>query len=95
MKVLFSPIGNSDPWSNDRDGAMLHIVRHYQPDIVVLFFTESIWEGNKNIPGRKNFDWESIILKVSPGTKVNIKVDNIKYENDFDSYKDLFHFLYK
>lgn len=37
MKVLFSPIGNSDPWSNDRDGAMLHIVRHYQPDIVVLF----------------------------------------------------------
>lgn len=92
MKVLFSPIGNSDPWSNDRDGAMLHIVRHYQPDIVVLFFTESIWEGNKNIPGRKNFDWKSIILKVSPGTKVNIKVDNIKYENDFDSYKDLFHF---
>ena len=53
MKVLFSPIGNSDPWSNDRDGAMLHIVRHYQPDIVVFFFTESIWEGNKNIPGRK------------------------------------------
>ena len=47
MKVLFSPIGNSDPWSNDRDGAMLHIVRYYQPDIVVLFFTESIWEGNK------------------------------------------------
>ena len=44
MKVLFSPIGNSDPWSNDRDGAMLHIVRHYQPDIVVLFFTESIWK---------------------------------------------------
>ena len=30
---------------------MLHIVRHYQPDIVVLFFTER--EGNKNIPGRK------------------------------------------
>ena len=92
MKVLFSPIGNSDPWSNDRDGAMLHIVRHYKPDAVVLFFTESIWNGNRNIPGRKNFDWENIVSKVSSRTKVDIKVDSIKYENDFDSYKDIFHF---
>ncbi|WP_368915934.1 type III-A CRISPR-associated CARF protein Csm6 [Staphylococcus haemolyticus] len=92
MKVLFSPIGNSDPWSNDRDGAMLHIVRHYKPDVVVLFFTESIWNGNRNIPGRKNFDWENIVSKVSSRTKVDIKVDSIKYENDFDSYKDIFHF---
>lgn len=41
MKVLFSPIGNSDPWSNDRDGAMLHIVRHYKPDVVVLFLLKA------------------------------------------------------
>ena len=41
MKVLFSPIGNSDPWSNDRDGEMLHIVRHYKPDVVVLFLLKA------------------------------------------------------
>lgn len=95
MRVLFSPIGNTDPWSNERDGAMLHIVRHYQPDKVVLFFTKSIWEGNHNIPGRKEFDWEQIINQVSSNTSVEIKVENIQYEHDFDSYKDLFHLYIK
>ena len=91
MKVLFSPIGNTDPWSNERDGAMLHIVRHYQPDKVVLFFTESIWNGNQNMFGRKEFNWEKIITTVSSKTKVEIKIGHIEYEHDFDSYKDLFY----
>ncbi|QEX32364.1 type III-A CRISPR-associated protein Csm6 [Staphylococcus lugdunensis] len=95
MKVLFSPIGNTDPWSNERDGAMLHIVRHYRPEKVILFFTESIWFGNENIPGRKQFEWEKIVSKVSPQTSVEIKVENIEHEHDFDSYKDLFSYFIK
>ena len=43
-KVLFSPIGNTDPIRECYDGACLHIVRHYQPDEVVLFFTKEMWE---------------------------------------------------
>ena len=92
MKVLFSPIGNSDPWSNDRDGAMLHIVRHYKPDVVVLFLLKAfgmvieIYLDVKLRLGKHCF-------KVSSRTKVDIKVDSIKYENDFDSYKDIFHFI--
>ncbi len=91
LKILFSPIGNTDPWSNHRDGAMLHIVRNYRPDKVVLFFTESIWNGNENMSGRKNFNWNKIISTVSPHTKVEIKVEQVLKEHDFDSYKELFH----
>ncbi|QHW35988.1 type III-A CRISPR-associated protein Csm6 [Staphylococcus ursi] len=91
MKILFSPIGNTDPWSNYRDGAMLHIVRQYRPDKIVLFFTESIWNGNENMPGRKEFNWNKIISSVSPDSKVEIKIDKVENEHDFDSYKELFH----
>lgn len=91
MKILFSPVGNTDPWRNDRDGAMLNILRHYKPEIVFLFFTKSIWEGNEKYQGHKEYNWENIIRKVSEGTKTIIEVDDIKEEHDFDSYKDLFH----
>lgn len=91
MKVLFSPIGNSDPWRNYRDGAMLHIVRQYQPEYVVLFFTESIWEGNSKVPGAKDYRWEQIIQSISPQTQIEIKVKAIEEEHDFDSYKEVFY----
>lgn len=35
--ILFSPIGNTDPVSHGRDGAMLHICRYYRPSKVYLF----------------------------------------------------------
>ncbi len=62
-KILFSGIGNTDPFQGDFDGSMLHIVRHYKPIKVYLYFTkemyfydnkvndckESIWAIDKNI----------------------------------------------
>ncbi len=39
MQILFSPVGTTDPVRNCRDGACLHILRHYQPDQVVLYYT--------------------------------------------------------
>lgn len=91
MKILFSPVGNTDPWRNDRDGAMLHIVRHYQPDLIFLFFTESIWEGTARTEGHKNYDWVKLITSISPDATVEIKVAKIENAHDFDSYKDCFH----
>ena len=35
-RILFSPIGNTDPITNNYDGAMLHIIREYRPDKVYL-----------------------------------------------------------
>ena len=42
MKVLFSPIGSTDPISNYRDGGMLHICRHYRPDKVYLYISKEM-----------------------------------------------------
>ena len=95
MSILFSPVGNSDPWRGARDGAMLHIVRHYRPKKVVLFFTEQIWEGDDIRPGHKAYDWLEIISNVSPNTVVEIKVDKVANAHDFDSFKDIFHHYIK
>lgn len=44
MKVLFSPIGGTDPISdhNIHDGAMLHICREHRVDKVVLYMSKEI-----------------------------------------------------
>lgn len=42
MSILFSPIGTADPMTQLGDGPMLHIVRHYNPDKVVLFFSKKM-----------------------------------------------------
>lgn len=43
-KLLFSPLGGTDPISNTNmyDGAMLHIVRHYRIDKVYLYMSKEI-----------------------------------------------------
>lgn len=91
MKVLFSPIGNSDPWRNLRDGAMLNIVRHYNLDKVVLYFTRTIWEGNEKRKGHKSYEWENIIQTISPKTEVEIIVEDVENAQDYDAYKEKFH----
>ena len=48
MKILFSPIGTTDPVRNCRDGACLHILRHYHPDKVVLYFTAEMEKRERN-----------------------------------------------
>lgn len=42
--ILFSPIGGTDPVSEEnwRDGSMIHICRHYEPDIVFLYLSAEI-----------------------------------------------------
>lgn len=40
--VLFSPVGGTDPISNLRDGALLHICRYYRPACVVLFLSKEM-----------------------------------------------------
>lgn len=91
MKVLFSPIGNSDPWRNLRDGAMLNIVRHYNLDKAVLYFTRTIWEGNEKRKGHKSYEWENIIQTISPNTEVEIIVEDVENAQDYDAYKEKFH----
>lgn len=41
-RVLFSPVGTTDPVRGGFDGGMLHIVRHYKPNKVYLYYTEEM-----------------------------------------------------
>ena len=42
MTTLFSPIGTADPITQLGDGPLLHIIRHRQPDKVVLFLSPAM-----------------------------------------------------
>lgn len=48
MRILFTPAGDTDPVRGFRDGAILHILRHYTPvDKVILFLTKDMEEKEK------------------------------------------------
>lgn len=48
-KILFSPVGGTDPLSNDnyQDGAIVHIVRNYRPERIVLFLSQEMLRFHK------------------------------------------------
>lgn len=41
-KILFSPIGGTDPIKYFRDGSMLHICRVYKPDVIYLYLSHEM-----------------------------------------------------
>lgn len=47
-KSLFSPLGKTDPISNQRDGSMLHICRIYKPDKVYLYMSKEILQDHES-----------------------------------------------
>ncbi len=48
-RILFSPVGGTDPISstNMHDGSLLHICRHYRPDVIYLYLSGEILENEK------------------------------------------------
>lgn len=46
-RILFSPIGSTDPISGCHDGALLHIIRVYRPEEVYLYMSKEICELEK------------------------------------------------
>ena len=46
-RILFSPVGGTDPIKYCSDGSMLHICRHYQPDEVVLYLSKEMTEKHR------------------------------------------------
>ena len=47
-KILFSPLGKTDPISNKHDGSMLHICRIYKPDKVYLYMSKEILQDHES-----------------------------------------------
>lgn len=42
MKILFSPVGMTDPIRYFRDGALLNICRYYRPDKIYLYMSKEV-----------------------------------------------------
>ena len=83
-KVLFSAIGSQDPFSVDgKDGAMLHIVSHYLPKKVYLYFTKEMLE--------KKDACETAIGGINATIEVKSnKQADIENAADFDAYHEVF-----
>ena len=86
MRILFSPVGDSDPIRDCYDGSCLHIIRHYKPDAVKLFFTKDM--ANKE---EKDHRYTKAIKHVAPNIEI-IQADttDIVAANSFDIYMDYF-----
>lgn len=84
-KILFSPVGMTDPVRGHHDGPMLHIIRHYQPDKVYLFFTAETEEMEKS-DGR----YSSAIKKLGFKCQVDNIFSSIADPSDFDAFIEIF-----
>ena len=40
MRLLFTCMGTSDPVRGYHDGPMLHIIRHYRPEVICVFLSD-------------------------------------------------------
>lgn len=79
MRILFTPAGDTDSVRNFHDGAILHILRHYPADKVILFLTKDMEEKEDGM------HWYTRgIARVAPDVPVEILRSGItepqKYE---------------
>lgn len=81
MRILFSPVGTTDPVRNCRDGACLHILRHYHPDQVVLYYTAEMEEREK-----KTHMYTLGVEHVQPGCPVQEICSGITNAHLYDAY---------
>lgn len=70
-KVLISGFGTSDPVRTSHDGPLMHIMRHYHPDIVYIYVTREIHHQNEN---------DSRIMKMMNYIKENWSGYQFSYE---------------
>lgn len=85
MKILFSPLGNTDPIRKCYDGACLHIVRHYHPERVVLFYTADI-RAKKAIDDR----YVRAIRSVAQDIEIEEIFTDIRNPHLYDEFTEAF-----
>ena len=83
-RILFSPIGDTDPVRDCYDGACLHIVRHYHPDKVVLFLTAEMSRREA-----ANQRYSRAVKYVAPECQVELIRTDIEDAHLYDSYIEI------
>lgn len=95
MSILFSPIGTADPVTLLGDGPMLHIVRKYKPEKVVLFLSPAMAQ-NQRLDARYTKAIEMLVEESGEnGSEVAIIESNQQDVHVYDYYIDEFESILK
>lgn len=73
MKKLLTFVGDSDPIRNYHDGSLLHIVRHYRPEEIIIIHSEHTLSKQDKI---------TRAIEAIPGYRPRIKVSDQVVAND-------------
>ena len=83
MRVLISAVGDTDPFRNFHDGALIHIARKYRPEKVILIFSEHTAKKQGNI--------EKALFSISPDYKPELTIhDSIISDNEVHIFDVMF-----
>lgn len=86
MRVLISAVGDTDPFRNFHDGALIHIARKYRPEKVILIFSEHTAKKQGNI--------EKALFSIAPDYEPELIIhDSIISDNEVHIFDVMFqHF---
>ena len=96
-KILFSPIGGSDPINAGYDGAWLHCCRWFKPDLTVIYLSAemlkretdnqifSVTLDKFNNYFKENKDNNEILLEMEKRPDLNSPQDFEAFYDDFES----------
>ena len=89
-RILFSPVGSTDPIANFRDGALLHITRVYKPDVVYMYMSHEMLEL-ENKDHRYTYCLEQLKNLTSHNFElIKIERDDLKEVHIFDYFLEEF-----
>lgn len=83
MRVLISAVGDTDPFRNFHDGALIHIARKYRPEKVILIFSEHTAKKQGNI--------EKALFSIAPNYEPELIIhDSIISDNEVHIFDVMF-----
>ena len=90
-KILFSPLGMTDPITHLYDGSMLHICRVYKPDILILYMSAEVIHFHEK-DNRYLYCIEKLSQHMNHPIEVHmIKRPELKEVQEYDVFYDDFH----
>lgn len=84
MRVLISAVGDTDPFRNFHDGALIHIARKYRPEKVILIFSE-------HTAKKKQGNIEKALFSIAPNYEPELIIhDPIISDNEVHIFDVMF-----